>query len=85
MLTAGGRRQRLAGFLKDAEKYEAAMCLGWRVYRVPGPWVATRKRHIWREQVMTTPENAVAGGPVRPQMGRCLATTYEGHVVGSHL
>ena len=53
-MTAGGRHQRLAGFLKDAEKYEAAMCLGWRVYRVPGPWVATRKRHIWREQVMTT-------------------------------
>ena len=54
VLTAGGRHQRLGGFLKDAEKYEAAMCLGWRVYRVPGPWVATRKRHIWREQVMTT-------------------------------
>ena len=41
-----------AGFLKDAEKYERAMILGWRVYRVPGPWVATPSRLIWRPKVM---------------------------------
>ena len=39
-------------FLKDAEKYERAMILGWRVYRVPGPWIATPTRLIWRPEVM---------------------------------
>ena len=41
-----------AGFLKDAEKYERAMILGWRVYRVPGPWIATPSRLIWRPDVL---------------------------------
>ena len=42
------------GFLKDAEKYEAALQLGWQVYRVPGPWVAEGERAIWRAEVMET-------------------------------
>ena len=46
-----GHRTR-AGFLTDAEKYERAMLLGWRVYRVPGPWIATRSRLIWRPEVL---------------------------------
>ena len=25
--------------VKDCEKHEAALRLGWRVYRVPGPWI----------------------------------------------
>lgn len=54
----GGRHQRVAGFLADAEKYEAAVRLGWLVYRVPGPWIAEgrgkRARDIWRPQVMDT-------------------------------
>ena len=48
----GGRHQKVDGFVRDAHKYEAALLDGWTVYRVPGPWVATTKRHIWRPQVM---------------------------------
>ena len=51
---AGGRHQRVAGFLADAEKYEAAMLAGWTVFRVPGQWVAEGSRMIWREQVIDT-------------------------------
>ena len=40
--------------MADAEKYEAALRLGWTVYRVPGPWVMEGTRYIWREQVMET-------------------------------
>ena len=50
----GGRHQRVAGFLADAEKYEAALRLGWRVYRVPGQWIAEGNRAIWRPQIMET-------------------------------
>ena len=48
----GGRHQRVKGFMDDAEKYEAALVGGWRVYRVPGPWVATPKRHVWRAEMV---------------------------------
>ena len=53
-LYRGGRHQSLEGFIKDAEKYEAALVQGWRVYRVPGPWVMQGDRWIWRAQVMET-------------------------------
>ena len=33
---SGGRHQKRQGFLADAEKHEAALMLGWTVYRVPG-------------------------------------------------
>ena len=45
----GGRHQRVAGFVADCEKYEAALRCGWRVYRVPGRWV-----HDQRPGVMET-------------------------------
>ena len=50
----GGRHQSIAGFLGDAEKYEAALRLGWRVYRVPGPWIRKGNEDIWRPEVMET-------------------------------
>ena len=37
-----GRHQRRGGFNKDAEKYNAALLLGWRVLRFPGPAVKDR-------------------------------------------
>lgn len=49
-----GRHQTVQGVLGDAEKQEAALRAGWLVYRVPGPWVASRSRHVWRPQVITT-------------------------------
>lgn len=57
----GGRHQTFTGFIKDAEKYEAAFRLGWRVYRLPGPWIAEPRRYIWRPQVMETLADALNG------------------------
>ena len=51
-----GRHQTVSGLLAEAEKYETALRLGWRVYRIPGQWVANRQRHIWRPQVVSTLE-----------------------------
>lgn len=35
----GGRHTRGAGFVADAEKYNAAALAGWTVFRLPGPLV----------------------------------------------
>ena len=48
----GGRHQRVAGFIADCHKYEVALMQGWRVYRVPGQWIAENGRPIWRAEVM---------------------------------
>ena len=53
-LRQSGRHQSYTGFINDAEKYEAALYQGWRVYRVPGPWVMDGTRYVWREEVMLT-------------------------------
>ena len=50
----GGRHQRVAGFLADCEKYEAALAQGWRVYRVPGQWVLKGGCYVFRAEVMAT-------------------------------
>ena len=58
------RRSRAC--LNDAEKYEAALLQGWRVYRVPGPWIAEAKgddvRLIWRTEVMDTLKTLLGAG-----------------------
>ena len=56
----GGRHLTIKGFLGDCEKYEAALRLKWRVYRVPGPWVANGSRMIWRPEVMETVKELLA-------------------------
>ena len=61
MYDGKGGHQTVKGVLQDAEKYEAALLAGWRVYRVPGPWIAEgrprdmapaghgqRSRRYWR-------------------------------------
>ena len=54
LLRRGGRHQSFDGFLRDCEKMEAALRLGWRVYRVPGPWIARGSRVVWRREVIET-------------------------------
>ncbi|MFH1635532.1 MAG: hypothetical protein ABIG63_16195 [Chloroflexota bacterium] len=34
-----GRHSRGAGFINDCEKYAEATLLGWRIYRIPSPWI----------------------------------------------
>ena len=57
------RHQRFIGFIKDCEKHMLAQDMGWTVFRVPGPWVATMKEtkkdgkyieQIRDERVMST-------------------------------
>ena len=36
---SNGRHNRGKGFIADCEKYNAALLLGWRVLRIPSPWV----------------------------------------------
>ena len=54
LLKTGGRHQTYDGFIKDCEKKEAALRLGWKVYAVPGPWIAKGQRIVWRLEVMET-------------------------------
>jgi very-short-patch-repair endonuclease len=43
-----GRHQTFMGFAKDAEKYNAALLLGWRVLRYPAAFVKPGKtRKLW--------------------------------------
>ena len=42
------------GYVNDAGKYERALVLGWRVYRVPGPWLVAGARRVWDPRIATT-------------------------------
>ncbi len=44
----GSRHQRIGGFLKDCEKYEAAVLGGWMVYRVPTTWIEREPNRVIR-------------------------------------
>jgi len=46
-----GRHQSPEGFAKDCEKYNAALLLGWRVYRVPHVWVIKGGQEIWTPHI----------------------------------
>ena len=60
-----GRHQRVAGFVEDCIKYEEAMLLGWRVYRVPHPWVVKGERRIWRPRIAEVLEHFLGQKPRR--------------------
>lgn len=51
-LYSAGRHNRPKGYIEDCEKYEAAMLLGWTVYRIPGPWVSEGSTWVWRPETM---------------------------------
>lgn len=50
----GGRHTRGSGAMGDYEKYEAALQLGWRVYRVPSTWLQNKDAMILREEILVT-------------------------------
>lgn len=37
----GGRHQRMVGFMNDCEKYNLAAKEGWKILRIPAPWLMT--------------------------------------------
>ena len=47
-----GRHQSAQGLINDCEKYEAALILGWTVYRIPQTWIYNRGERVWRSEVI---------------------------------
>lgn len=47
-----GRHTRGAGFIADCEKYNEAARLGWRVFRMPGPWVEGGRAARYMKRVL---------------------------------
>ena len=87
-LVPGGRggHQTIRGILRDAEKAEAALRAGWTVYRIPGQWVATKTRHVWRPKVIDTLRQLLESDRARgtlptPAAG---ADRHSGNVPQSH-
>ena len=69
-----GRHQSPDGFLRDAEKYEAALMRGWTVYRVPSEWIIKREgrtyRRIWRPDVAEVIKRQLNLARLRAGVGR---------------
>lgn len=49
---SSGRHTRGAGFIADCEKYNEAARLGWRVFRMPGPWILGGRGARYVERVL---------------------------------
>ena len=58
---AGGRHGRGRGILGDAEKLEAALVRGWRVYRVPSHWIVYHGKPVHRPEVVETLRGLLRG------------------------
>jgi len=52
-----GRHTRGQGFINDCEKYNAATLLGWRVFRLPGPWIESGLALEYVERVLNAEED----------------------------
>ena len=37
------RHQRFKGYMEDCEKYNLAVSQGWRIYRIPTPWINSKQ------------------------------------------
>lgn len=49
---SGGRHTRGAGYEKDCEKLNEAVCLGWRVIRVTGAHIKSGKAIEWIQRAL---------------------------------
>jgi len=37
------RHQRFQGYMEDCEKYNLAVMQGWKIYRIPSPWLTSKR------------------------------------------
>ena len=51
-LFRGGRHNTGKGMLADMEKFNEALCLGWRVLRVGGPHIKSGEAIEWTKQLL---------------------------------
>lgn len=55
----GGRHQRFMGYMKDCEKYNLALSLGWKIYRIPSVWLTDKKFSQYYLDFVTQLKNAL--------------------------
>lgn len=51
-----GRHVRALGYLRDLEKYNEALRLGWRVLRVAPEWLRTGQAWTWLQALLAEEE-----------------------------